>query len=99
MERFFASKPRDMELHGMYEQALASFWTPHEIDLAEDRKQWMDRLSGNERHFLKHVLAFFAASDLIVNDNLAARFMREVGIPEAQAFYAFQIAMEQASQA
>ena len=97
MEKFYASKPRDMVLDGMYQQAMASFWTPHEIDLAEDKKQWMERLNDNERHFLKHVRAFFAASDLLVNENLAARFMREIDIPEARAFYAFQIAMEQVS--
>lgn len=77
----------------MYKQAVASFWTPEEIDLSEDVSQWK-KLTSNERHFISHVLAFFAASDGIVNENLAERFMQDVQIPEAKAFYGFQIAME-----
>lgn len=78
----------------MYKKAEASFWTAEEIDLAVDRSEWTTRLNGDERHFIKHVLAFFAASDGIVNENLASRFMTEVQIPEARAFYGFQIAIE-----
>jgi len=78
----------------MYKKAEASFWTAEEIDLAQDREDWDAKLSGDERHFISHVLAFFAASDGIVNENLANRFMNEVQLPEARCFYGFQIAME-----
>merc|ERR1711920_551068 len=71
----------------------ASFWTAEEIDLSQDTKDW-DHLTDSERHFIKHVLAFFAASDGIVLENLAAQFSTEVQIPEARAFYGFQMAME-----
>ena len=77
----------------MYKQAEASFWTAEEIDLAADNKDWV-KLSDNERHFISHVLAFFAASDGIVNENLAMNFATEVQIPEARCFYGFQIAIE-----
>ena len=77
----------------MYKKAQASFWTAEEVDLAGDVQHW-DALTDDERHFISHVLAFFAASDGIVNENLAVRFMREVQIPEARAFYGFQIAIE-----
>ena len=79
----------------MYQKAVASFWTVQEVDLEKgDVKQWNTQLTDNERHFLKYVLAFFAASDGIVNENLAERFMSEVQIPEARCFYGFQIAIE-----
>lgn len=65
----------------MYKQAEASFWTAEEIDLEQDRRDWNDRLSDGDRLFVSHVLAFFAASDGIVNENLAARFMKEVQLP------------------
>jgi ribonucleoside-diphosphate reductase beta chain len=77
----------------MYKQAEASFWTAEEIDLAPDLADWV-KLEDNERHFIKHVLAFFAASDGIVNENLAERFLSEVQLPEARCFYGFQIAIE-----
>merc|ERR1712085_49601 len=77
----------------MYKKHEASFWTAEEIDLAQDNKDW-DDLNDNERHFIKHILAFFAASDGIVLENLAGAFSTEVQIPEARAFYGFQIAME-----
>lgn len=77
----------------MYKQAEASFWTAEEIDLASDLKDW-DSLTKNERHFVSHVLAFFAASDGIVNENLAANFCTEIQSPEARCFYGFQIAVE-----
>jgi ribonucleotide reductase beta subunit family protein with ferritin-like domain len=77
----------------MYKQAEASFWTAEEIDLAHDLGDW-DKLTDNERHFVSHVLAFFAAADGIVNENLVERFAQEVTIPEAKFFYGFQIAME-----
>lgn len=78
----------------MYKQAEASFWTAEEIDLSQDHNDWQHRLSEDERYFVKHVLAFFAASDGIVNENLAVNFIREVQIPEARCFYGFQIAIE-----
>merc|ERR1719323_2712498 len=77
----------------MYKKHEASFWTAEEIDLSQDTKDW-ERLNANERHFIKHVLAFFAASDGIVLENLASQFSTEVQLPEARAFYGFQIAME-----
>ncbi|AKD05552.1 ribonucleoside-diphosphate reductase [Pontibacter korlensis] len=77
----------------MYKKAEASFWTAEEIDLGQDLKDW-ENLNDGERHFISHVLAFFAASDGIVNENLAVNFMNEVQIPEARCFYGFQIMME-----
>ena len=77
----------------MYKKAEASFWTAEEIDLANDLKDW-ESLSDNERHFVSHVLAFFAASDGIVNENLAQNFATEIQSPEARCFYGFQIAVE-----
>ncbi|HTN19835.1 MAG TPA: ribonucleoside-diphosphate reductase small subunit [Pelobium sp.] len=77
----------------MYKRHEASFWTAEEIDLSADQKDW-DNLTDGERHFIGHVLAFFAASDGIVNENLAINFMSEVQVPEARCFYGFQIMME-----
>ena len=77
----------------MDKQAEASFWTAEEIDLQQDLTDW-ENLNDGERHFVKHVLAFFAASDGIVNENLVLNFMREVQIPEARCFYGFQVAIE-----
>jgi len=77
----------------MYKKHEASFWTAEEIDLSSDAKDW-ERLTDAERHFIKHILAFFAASDGIVLENLAGQFSTEVQIPEARAFYGFQMAME-----
>ena len=77
----------------MYKKAEASFWTAEEIDLSQDQKDW-ENLNDGERHFISHVLAFFAASDGIVNENLAINFMQEVQLPEARCFYGFQIMME-----
>lgn len=76
-----------------YKRHEASFWTAEEIDLSGDLKDWAN-MSDGERHFISHVLAFFAASDGIVNENLAVNFMSEVQIPEARCFYGFQIMME-----
>lgn len=77
----------------MYKQAEASFWTAEEIDLNPDLADWA-KLSKDEKHFISHVLAFFAASDGIVNENLVLNFMQDVKIPEARCFYGFQIAIE-----
>jgi ribonucleoside-diphosphate reductase subunit M2 len=90
-DRFCVFPVRHPDLWRFYKQAQASVWTAEEIDLSGDR--WGE-LRPDEQHFLKHVLAFFAAADGIVNENLAARFMREVQLPEARCFYGFQIAME-----
>ena len=76
-----------------YKRHEASFWTAEEIDLTGDTKDW-NNLNDGERHFISHILAFFAASDGIVNENLAVNFMREVQLPEARCFYGFQIMME-----
>jgi ribonucleoside-diphosphate reductase beta chain len=81
------------DLWQAFKKHEASFWTAEEIDLAQDLTDWK-KLSNDERHFIKHVLAFFAASDGIVNENLCYRFSNEVQYPEARAFYAFQSAME-----
>ncbi|KAG2406193.1 hypothetical protein LR48_Vigan03g242800 [Vigna angularis] len=77
----------------MYKKAEASFWTAEEVDLSQDLRHW-DSLTDGERHFITHILAFFAASDGIVLENLAARFMKEIQAAEARAFYGFQIAIE-----
>ncbi|RZF39499.1 hypothetical protein LSTR_LSTR001020 [Laodelphax striatellus] len=77
----------------MYKKAEASFWTAEEVDLSKDLTDW-EKLTGDEKHFISHVLAFFAASDGIVNENLVERFSQEVQITEARCFYGFQIAME-----
>ena len=77
----------------MYKKHMASFWTAEEIDLEQDVKDW-EKLNEGEQHFIKHVLAFFAASDGIVLENLAQQFCTEIQIPEARCFYGFQIAME-----
>merc|ERR1719346_561217 len=77
----------------MYKKAEASFWTAEEVDLSQDLAHW-NRLKVEERYFIKHVLAFFAASDGIVNENLVEKFMKEVQVPEARCFYGFQIAIE-----
>ncbi|MEZ5038267.1 MAG: ribonucleotide-diphosphate reductase subunit beta [Saprospiraceae bacterium] len=77
-----------------YKQSEASFWTAEEIDLSQDMTDWREKLNDDERHFVKHVLAFFAASDGIVNENLAENFVSEVQYTEAKFFYGFQIMME-----
>ncbi len=81
------------DLWNFYKKAVATFWTVEEIDLANDMKDW-ERLSDGERHFVSHVLAFFAASDGIVNENLAINFINEVQVSEAKSFYGFQVMME-----
>jgi len=80
-------------LFEMYKKHEASFWTAEEIDLAQDSKDWCTLTEG-EQHFIKHILAFFAASDGIVLENLAGSFSTEIQVPEARAFYGFQMAME-----
>ncbi|KAG9045597.1 Ribonucleotide-diphosphate reductase (RNR), small subunit [Tulasnella sp. UAMH 9824] len=82
------------EIWQMYKKAEASFWTAEEMDLSKDLHDWENKLNDNERHFISHVLAFFAASDGIVNENLVERFSNEVQAAEARCFYGFQIMME-----
>jgi ribonucleoside-diphosphate reductase beta chain len=82
------------DIWNFYKRAEASFWTAEEIDLAADMVDWDTKLNDDERHFIKHVLAFFAASDGIVNENLAENFVSEVQYTEAKFFYGFQITME-----
>lgn len=82
------------DLWYMYKQAVASFWTVEEVDLSADLEHWQTKLNDKERFFISRILAFFAASDGIVNENLVQRFAREVQVPEARCFYGFQIAME-----
>ena len=82
------------DIWSFYKRAEASFWTAEEIDLEPDLFDWESKLNDDERHFIKHVLAFFAASDGIVNENLAENFLSEVQYTEAKFFYGNQIAME-----
>jgi ribonucleoside-diphosphate reductase beta chain len=82
------------DIWAFYKKAEASFWTAEEIDLEADLIDWENKLNDDERHFIKHVLAFFAASDGIVNENLAENFLSEVQYTEAKFFYGFQIAIE-----
>ena len=93
LDRFVLFPIEQSEVWDMYKLHAASFWTAEEIDLAEDGKDW-EALSADEQHFLKHVLAFFAASDGIVNENLVVNFANEVQWAEARCFYGFQIMME-----
>lgn len=81
------------DMFKMYKQAVASFWTPEEVDLAQDKVDW-GRLTKNERFFISHTLAFFAASDGIVNENLLENFSTELQLPEARCFYGFQVSIE-----
>ena len=92
--RFVLFPIKHDQIWKMYKQAVASFWTAEEVDLSPDLQDWEHKLNDGERHFIKHVLAFFAASDGIVNENLVLNFMREVQIPEARCFYGFQVAIE-----
>uniref|UniRef100_A0A1A7YPW5 Ribonucleoside-diphosphate reductase subunit M2 n=1 Tax=Iconisemion striatum TaxID=60296 RepID=A0A1A7YPW5_9TELE len=91
--RFVILPIQYQDIWQMYKQAEASFWTAEEVDLSKDLQHW-ESLKDEDRHFISHVLAFFAASDGIVNENLVERFTQEVQIPEARCFYGFQIAME-----
>ncbi len=91
--RFVLFPIKHKEIWEMYKQHVQAFWVAEEIDLSQDQVHW-EKLNDDERHFIKHVLAFFAASDGIVNENLVVNFMQDVTIPEARCFYGFQIAME-----
>ncbi|MDX2189535.1 MAG: ribonucleotide-diphosphate reductase subunit beta [Bacteroidota bacterium] len=91
--RFVLFPIQKSDIWQFYKKAEASFWTAEELDLSQDMTDW-GRLNNNEKHFVSHVLAFFAASDGIVNENLAMNFYNEVQYPEAKCFYGFQIMME-----
>lgn len=93
-KRFVIFPIEHKDLFNLYETAEDSFWSARDIDLSGDVKTWTNVLTDNDRHFISHILAFFAASDGIVNENLASRFMKEVQIPEARMFYGFQIMIE-----
>jgi ribonucleoside-diphosphate reductase beta chain len=92
--RFVLFPIQHEDIWSFYKKAEASFWTAEEIDLSPDLIDWETKLNDDERHFVKHVLAFFAASDGIVNENLAEHFLAEVQYTEAKFFYGFQVAME-----
>ena len=92
--RFVLFPIKHNDIWQYYKKAEASFWTAEEIDLSQDANDWENRLNDGERHFISHVLAFFAASDGIVNENLAVNFLSEVQYAEAKCFYGFQIMME-----
>ena len=92
--RFVLFPIEHADIWQVYKQSEANFWTAEEIDLSQDLTDWQERLNDEERHFIKHVLAFFAASDGIVNENLAENFVKEVQYTEAKFFYGFQIMME-----
>lgn len=93
-DRFVLFPIKHPDIWKMYKHTEASFWTAEEIDLFQDLKDWNEKLNEDEKHFIKNVLAFFAASDGIVNENLAVNFLQEVQYPEARCFYGFQIMME-----
>jgi ribonucleotide reductase beta subunit family protein with ferritin-like domain len=89
----FPIKSSEQHLYDMYKKSKASFWTPEEIDFSKDAEDWA-RLNDDERHFIKRILAFFAGSDGLVQENLATRFQREVSSQVVKLFYSFQNAME-----
>lgn len=92
--RFVIFPIQHADIWDWYKKQEASFWTAEEIDLEQDIVDWENKLSEDERYFLKHILAFFAASDGIVNENLAENFVSEVQYTEAKFFYGFQLMME-----
>jgi ribonucleoside-diphosphate reductase subunit M2 len=91
--RFVMFPIRFEDIWEMYKKQVDCFWRPEEVDLSKDSPHW-DSLNDNEKYFISMILAFFAASDGIVLENLASRFMNDIQISEARAFYGFQIAME-----
>ena len=93
-ERFVLFPIQHNDIWDFYRRAVASFWVPEEIDFTDDLVDWHERLNDDERYFVKHILAFFAASDGIVNKNLAEDFLNQVRYIEAKFFYGFQIAIE-----
>lgn len=92
-QRYVMFPLKDNDIWSMYKKAEDCFWRVEEVDLSRDKVDW-NKLNSDEKHFISMILAFFAASDGIVLENLGLRFMSEVQIAEAKAFYGFQIAME-----
>ena len=92
--RFVIFPIKHHDIWDWYKKMEASFWTAEEIDLHQDLNDWNNKLNSDEKYFIKHILAFFAASDGIVNENLAENFVNEVQYAEAKFFYGFQIMME-----
>ena len=92
-ERYVVFPIQHPDIWEMYKKHVASFWTAEEIDLDRDKADW-EALTENEKHFIKHILAFFSSADGIVNENLVLRFYSDVHAPEARCFYTFQMAME-----
>jgi ribonucleoside-diphosphate reductase beta chain len=93
-DRFVIFPIKHQDIWEWYKKQEACIWTAEEIDLHTDLNDWNNKLNDDERYFIKHILAFFAASDGIVNENLAENFVSEVQYPEAKFFYGFQIMME-----
>ena len=93
-DRFVLFPIQHHDIWSFYKKHEASFWTAEEIDLSADMVDWNTKLNDDERYFIKHVLAFFAASDGIVNENLAVNFLNEAQYPEARCFYGFQVMIE-----
>lgn len=93
-DRFVLLPIQHNDIFQAYKSAMTAFWTAEEIDLSDDIKDWNTKLTPDEKYFISNILGFFAASDGIVNENLAVNFMDEVQYPEARCFYGFQIAME-----
>ena len=91
--RFVMFPIKDNDIWEMYKKSVDSFWVVQEVDLSKDLNDW-EKLTNDEKQFIKMILAFFAASDGLVLENLAVRFMNDVQLAEARAFYGFQIAME-----
>jgi ribonucleoside-diphosphate reductase beta chain len=93
-DRFVLFPIKHQDIWQMYKQAEASFWTAEELDLTDDLNHWANKLNEDEKYFIKNILAFFAASDGIVNENLAVNFLKEVQYPEARCMYGFQVMIE-----
>lgn len=92
--RFTFFPVQDAKVYEFYQKAITSFWRAEEIQISKDLPDWNHKLTDNERHFIKMILAFFSSSDGIVIENLGLRFFKEIEIPEIRAFYSFQMAME-----
>lgn len=94
VDRFVLFPIQEANLWKRYKDAVATFWTPEELNLSKDRDDWDNKLNRDEKHFIEYVLGFFAGADGIVMENLASRFLEEVQLPEARAFYSYQIFIE-----
>jgi ribonucleoside-diphosphate reductase subunit M2 len=92
--RFVMFPIQNQRIWEMYKKQVECFWRPEEVDLSRDKYDWVNNLTDNEKYFIKMIIAFFAGSDGLIIENLGVRFMNEVQLSEAKAFYGFQIAME-----